>query len=39
MRPFRDRTEGLLLAVLVAVTLGLAVATGLSVEATLAQGW
>jgi len=39
MRPFRDRTEGLLFAVLAAVTLGLVVATGLSVEATLAQGW
>jgi cytochrome bd-type quinol oxidase subunit 1 len=39
MRPFRDRTEGLLLAALVAVTLALAVATGLSVEATLAQAW
>ena len=39
MRPFRDRTEGLLFAALVAVTLALAVATGLSVEATLAQAW
>jgi len=39
MRPFRDRTEGLLFAALVVVTLGLAVATGLSVEATLAQAW
>ena len=39
MRPFRDRTEGLLVVALVAVTLALAVATGLSVEATLAQVW
>lgn len=37
MRPARDRTEGLLLAALIAVTLALAVATGLSVEAVLAQ--
>jgi hypothetical protein len=39
MRPFRDRTEGLLVAALVAVTLALVVATGLSVEAALAQIW
>lgn len=37
MRPARDRTESLLLAALIAVTLALAVATGLSVEAVLAQ--
>lgn len=37
MRFARDRTEGLLLAALIAVTLALAVATGLSVEAVLAQ--
>jgi len=37
MRFARDRTEGLLLAALIAVTLGLAVVTGLSVEAALAQ--
>lgn len=35
--PFRDRTEGLLVAALAAVTLALVVATGLSVEAVLAQ--
>jgi len=39
MRPFRDRTEGLLFAALVAVTLGLVAATGLQIEATLAQAW
>lgn len=37
MRPARDRTEGFLLAALIAVTLALAVATGLSIEAVLAQ--
>jgi hypothetical protein len=37
MRPARDRTEGLLLAALIAVTLALAVVTGLSVEQALAQ--
>ncbi len=37
MRFARDRTEGLLLAALIAVTLALAVATGLSVETVLAQ--
>jgi hypothetical protein len=37
MRFARDRTEGLLLAALIAVTLALAVATGLSIEAVLAQ--
>ena len=37
MRPARDRTEAVLLAALIAVTLGLAVCTGLSVEAVLAQ--
>ena len=39
MRFARDRTEGLLLAALIAVTLGLAVATGLSITALLAQVW
>jgi len=37
MRFARDRTEGLLLAALIAVTLGLAVATALSIAALLAQ--
>ena len=37
MRFARDRTEGLLLIALIAVTLGLAVLTGLSIEAALAQ--
>ena len=37
MRFARDRTEGLLLIALIAVTLGLAVATGLSIAALLAQ--
>ncbi len=37
MRFARDRTEGLLLAALIAVTLALAVCTGLSIEAVLAQ--
>ena len=37
MRFARDRTEGFLLAALIAVTLALAVVTGLSVEAVLVQ--
>ena len=37
MRFARDRTEGFLLAALIAVTLGLAVCTGLSIEAVFAQ--
>ncbi len=37
MRFARDRTEGFLLAALIAVTLGLAVATVLSIAAVLAQ--
>lgn len=37
MRFARDRIEGFLLAALIAVTLGLAVATVLSIAAVLAQ--
>lgn len=37
MRFARDRTEGFLLAALIAVTLALAVCTGVSVEAVFAQ--
>nr|MBB5290730.1 hypothetical protein [Brevundimonas basaltis] len=37
MRFARDRTEGVLLAALIAVTVALAVATGLSIEAVFAQ--
>lgn len=37
MRLARDRTEAVLLAALIAVTLALAVVTGLSVEAVFAQ--
>ena len=37
MRFARDRTEAVLLAALIAVTLALAVATGLSIEAVLVQ--
>lgn len=39
MRFARDRTEALLLAALIVVTIGLAVATGLSIAALLAQIW
>lgn len=37
MRFARDRTEGVLLAALIGVTLALAVVTGLSIAAVLAQ--
>jgi hypothetical protein len=37
MRIARDRTEAVLLAALIAVTLALAVVTGLSIAAALAQ--
>jgi len=37
MRIARDRTEAVLLAALIAVTLALAVVTGLSVEAVFTQ--
>ncbi len=37
MRFARDRTEGFLLAALIAVTLALAVCTGLAVEAVFTQ--
>ena len=39
MRPARDRTEAVLLAALIVVTLALGVTTVRSVEAALAQIW